>query len=167
MLQAISDALGLDLRAGELGFSHMTWRGLIVFVVAVVLTRVADRRFLGQNAGYDIILGVILGSVLSRGINGDAAFFPSLWVSTLLVLFHHVLCTAAHRSHGFARLVKGPPRVLIQDGVVDRDEMRRCKITDGELEENLRLNNETSVANVEQARLEQNGKISVVTRKDR
>jgi uncharacterized membrane protein YcaP (DUF421 family) len=168
MWDLMERAFGLQLRAGELAFSHMAWRGLVVFVFAVVLARVADRRFLGHNAGYDIMLGVILGSVLSRGINGDAAFFPTLGVSALLILLHHLLCTAAFRWHGFSRLVKGRPRVLIADGQANHAELRRCKITNGEIDENLRLSGKlTKVSEVKEARLEQNGRISVIPRDDR
>jgi uncharacterized membrane protein YcaP (DUF421 family) len=159
-------ALGLSLAPHDLGFGHMAARAAIVFCVAVLLARVGDRRMLGHNAGFDIMLLVVLGSVLSRGINGQAAFFPTLGASALLVLLHDVLSRLALRWHWFSKAVKGVPLVLVRDGRVDEAERRRNKITHDDLDENLRLNgNVMSAAEVAEARLERNGTISVVKKK--
>jgi uncharacterized membrane protein YcaP (DUF421 family) len=160
---SVDRLLGLSRKASELEFSHMTCRTLVVFCLAVLLFRVADRRFLGRNAGYDVMLGVVLGSVLSRGINGDASFFPTLGASAVLVILHHVLSALAYRSHVCSVGFKGRPRTLVQDGQVDHDELRRCKITADDLDENLRIHGGVmGTDDVREARLERNGEISVV-----
>ncbi len=163
-LRATADRiLGLSLQSHDLHFSHMAARALIVFVFAVILARAGDRRMLGHNAGFDIMLLVVLGSVLSRGINGQAAFFPSLGASALLVVLHDLLGRFALRWHWFSKLTKGDPRVLVRDGKKIPAELRRNKITGDDLEENLRLNgNVAGVAETAEARLERNGSISVV-----
>jgi uncharacterized membrane protein YcaP (DUF421 family) len=160
--------LGLSLQAHDLGFGHMVARALIVFCFGVLLARLGDRRMLGHNAGFDIMLLVVLGSVLSRGINGQAAFFPSLGASAVLVLLHDILGRLALHWHGFSVLVKGRPRVLVRDGRLMDDELRRNKITHDDLDENLRLNGSVNGAgDVAEARLERNGNISVVKAKSR
>jgi uncharacterized membrane protein YcaP (DUF421 family) len=162
----VRDLLGLDLKPDELEVSHMALRGLVVFVFAVVLVRLADRRFLGRNAGFDVMLGIILGSVLSRAINGAAAFFPTLAASAVLVILHHVLGTAACYSRTFSWLVKGKPIILVQDGHSDDSALKRAKITPDDLDENLRINgNERDLAKIAEARLERNGTVSVVKAK--
>jgi uncharacterized membrane protein YcaP (DUF421 family) len=155
--------LGLGLSAGQLEFHHMAWRTFIVFCVAVTLARLGARRMLSHSAGFDIMVAVVLGSVLSRGINGDAAFLPTLGASALLVLLHHLLATLTFRSHWLSQLVKGRPRMLVRDGKLDRREMARSKITFDDLDENLRLHgNVRATDHVAEARLERNGAVSVV-----
>jgi uncharacterized membrane protein YcaP (DUF421 family) len=159
-------ALGLELSARDLHFSHMAARSFVVFCFAIVLARAADRRFMGRSACFDFMLAVILGSVLSRGINGQAPFFATLGASALLVLLHHVVGTIAFRSHWFSDLVKGRDVVLVRDGQVDEGALRRNRITYDDLCENLRTNgNVHSLEDVEEARLERNGSVSVVKRK--
>jgi uncharacterized membrane protein YcaP (DUF421 family) len=161
--EMVDRVLGLHLEAANLGFGHMTLRAMIVFCVAVVLARVGNRRLLAHNAGFDIMLLVVLGSVLSRGINGQAAFFPTLGVSAVLVGLHHLVATLALHSHWFSQLAKGSPRTLVRRGQVDQAAMRKAKISGDDLEENLRLNGGVSdVREVAEARLERNGSISVV-----
>jgi uncharacterized membrane protein YcaP (DUF421 family) len=155
--------LGLDLKPDEMGVSHMALRGVVVFFFAVILSRVADRRFLGRNAGFDMMLGIILGSVLSRAINGQAAFGPTLFASATLVVLHRLLGTAACHSEAISRLVKGQPIVLVRNGRKDEAELKRAKITPDDLDENLRINgNERELDKVAEARLERNGTVSIV-----
>src|SRR5687768_3380441 len=83
--------LGLSVDPSDLHFRHMAARAFIVFAAAVTLARLGARRLLSHNAGFDIMVAVILGSVLSRGINGEASFFPTLGASAVLVALHHAL----------------------------------------------------------------------------
>lgn len=164
--EAFDRLLGLHVQSKDLEFTQMAARSLVVFCFAIFLARVADRRFMGRSACFDFMLGVILGSVLSRGVNGQAAFFPTLGASALLVIFHRLVGTLAYHSHWFSMLVKGTGRVLVRGGRVADDEMRRNRITFDDLCENLRLNGTVDeVADVEKATLERNGSISVVLRK--
>jgi uncharacterized membrane protein YcaP (DUF421 family) len=166
--EAIGAVLGLDVSAHDLAFRHMAARALVVFSFGVMLARIADRRMLAHNAGFDIVILVVLGSVLSRGINGGAAFFPSLGASAVLVALHHVVATIAFRSHAFSQWLKGKPRVLVRDGRPDRRELRRNKFTDADLDESLRLNGGVAgTGEVAEARLERNGSVSVVKTKSR
>ena len=159
--------LGLSLQAQELHFSHMAWRTGIVFIFGVALARLGDRRFLGHSAGFDIMMAIILGSVLSRGINGQAPFFPTLGASALLVLLHHVLAKLAFHSHRVSLLIKGSPRSLVRDGKPVEGELRRSNITRADLDEHLRLHGGViGPDDVAEARLERNGSVSVVKAKD-
>jgi uncharacterized membrane protein YcaP (DUF421 family) len=163
----LDELLGLSVEARDLEFDHMAWRGLVVFCYAVLLTRLGARRLLAHSAGFDIMVAVVLGSVLSRAINGQAAFFPTLGVSALLVLLHHVLATLTFHSHWLSQLIKGRPHVLVRDGKMDRVQMARSKITNDDLDENLRLHgNVRNAADVAEARLERNGAVSVVKTMD-
>lgn len=155
--------LGLHAEPANLSWGQMSARAVIVFIWGIIIVRAGDRRLLGRNAGFDMLLVVILGSVLSRGINGQAAFFPTLGVSAVLVCLHHLLAVATLHSDFLSRLVKGRPRTLVKAGAIDPPEMRRARFTRDDLEENLRLNgNVADITQVREARLERDGSVSVV-----
>ncbi len=161
--EIVRTVLGLGVAPGDLALRQMAARAFVVFVFAVFLARVADRRILGHNAGFDIMLLVVLGSVLSRAINGEAAFFPTLGASAVLVGLHHIIASLALRSHWFSGLLKGKARTLVRDGKVDDQALGETKFTREDLDENLRLNGGVDdVAQVAEARLERNGTVSVV-----
>jgi uncharacterized membrane protein YcaP (DUF421 family) len=159
----LKNLLGLSLDPTELKLHHMAWRSAIVFIWAIVAARLADRRFLGANAIFDVMMSVIFASVLSRAINGDAAFFPSMGAALVLVLLHRVLGILAYNFHSISVLLKGRQYVLVRNGQMDKEAMRRNRITVDDLEENLRLfGNLRDLAKVAEARLERSGTISVV-----
>lgn len=164
MLAEFLDALlGLSLPPHLLQTSHVAWRTAIVFFAGVALVRLANRRLLGRNAGFDVLLGVLLGSVLSRAINGTAPFGPTLVAGALLVALHHLLAAAATRWHGLSRLVKGQPHVLVRDGRVQPAALARCDLSAEDLEEELRLQGHTGdPREIAEARLERTGTVSVV-----
>lgn len=71
------DLLGLHRAASDLTFLNMALRTVIVFAAGIVFLRLGARRELGRYAGFDIVMMVILGSVLSRGIIGQSPFFAT------------------------------------------------------------------------------------------
>ena len=104
----INWALGIGLEPNDLTWAQVSLRGIIIFIAAVVMVRLADKRFMGKKAAFDVILGFILASMLSRGINGSAALFPTLVCGFVLVALHRVMAAIAFRCHGFGVLVKAP-----------------------------------------------------------
>jgi uncharacterized membrane protein YcaP (DUF421 family) len=162
------ELLGLSLQPHELHYSHPVWRTVIVFLFGVVIVRVSNRRLLGRNAGFDVLLGVLLGSVLSRAINGTAPFAPTLLASALLIALHHLLAAASTRWHGLSRLLKGAPHTLIRDGRVQQGALARCDLSTEDLEEELRQHGHTpDPRDIAEARLERTGVIRVVLRATR
>jgi uncharacterized membrane protein YcaP (DUF421 family) len=160
--------LGLGAAPTELTFVQISLRGILVFVVALVAVRCADRRFLSGKTAFDAVLGFILASMLARAVNGSSAFFPTLGGAFVLVLLHRAVASLARRSHVFGNLVKGRSDVLVRDGHPDSAAMIRNRVSSHDLLEDLRLNgNVGSEEAADLAVLERNGQISVVRREQR
>ena len=110
----ISEILGLN--ANPLNLWQMGAGAIVVYSVGLILVRTAgDRHFIGKYAAFDVILSIILGSTVSRTINGSALFFPSLVAAFVLVAMHWLVAAISFRLARFETLIKGNPRILIQD----------------------------------------------------
>jgi uncharacterized membrane protein YcaP (DUF421 family) len=165
--EVLQKLIGSGLQPKDLTFLQITLRGVIVFVVALIMVRLADKRFFARKAAFDVILGFILASMLARAVNGSAAFFSTLGVGFILVGLHRLLGAIAFRSDRFGILVKGTEDVLVENGKLKPDAMRKAHISEKDLLADLRLNGMVGdPADVKVARLERDGKISVVTRKN-
>ena len=166
MIQAVWDvmswALGLD--AIRLTLWQMGLRAAVIYVAALVMVRlVGDRRFIGKYAALDVLLTVVLGSTLSRAINGSAPFFDSLGAALVLVGMHWLFSAIAFHFDRFDTLIKGHSRILIQDGQINRKAMRKSHISQKDLESSLRLVGKlTEPSQVKVARLESSGDISII-----
>ena len=111
----------------------------------------------------DAVLLVILAAVLSRAINGSAAFFATLGGGVVLVLIHRLFAYLAFYSHGFGILVKGRPDVIVRDGYCDLNVMRRNHVSMHDLDEDMRLSaNTDDLSDIQLARVERSGDISFI-----
>lgn len=163
---AVRFALGLGLDGKELGLGQMALRAAVVYVATVAMVRLGKKRFMGKATAFDVILGIMLGSIVSRAITGNAPFVPTLGAAAVLLALHAAFSAIGCRFHGFGKMVKGGARLLVRDGTVDWAAMRRAHLTQGDLDEDLRRHGMTDVSGVAEARLERNGDISVITAKD-
>lgn len=155
--------LGLSVEPKDLTFVQISLRGIIVFLATLIMVRLGHKRSLAHRTPFDAILLVILASVLSRAINGSAAFFATIGGGVVLVMLHRLFAHLAYYSHGFGILVKGKPDVIVRDGECDFPVMRRNHVSTHDLEEDMRLNAHLDeLAQVRLARVERSGEISFI-----
>ena len=155
--------LGLGVEPKDLTFIQISLRGIIVFLVTLTTMRLGHKRSLSRKTPFDAVLLVILAAVLSRAINGSAAFFATLGGGVVLVVLHRLFAHLAYYSHGFGILVKGQPDTIVHDGECDFRMMRRNHISMHDLEEDMRLGAHIDdLSRVRLARVERSGDISFI-----
>ena len=155
--------LGLGVEPKDLTFIQISLRGIIVFLVTLTTMRLGHKRSLSRKTPFDAVLLVILAAVLSRAINGSAAFFATLGGGVVLVVLHRLFAHLAYYSHGFGILVKGRPDTIVHDGECDFRMMRRNHISMHDLEEDMRLGARIDdLSRVRLARVERSGDISFI-----
>jgi uncharacterized membrane protein YcaP (DUF421 family) len=160
-VNTIEQWLGTD--AQQLSFAQMAVRAILVFVFALALVRLAGKRFLGRQTAFDTVLGIIVGSVLSRAINGSAPLLPTLGASLVLLAVHRLFGSMAYRSVRMRRWIKGSASKLMDEGAIQWRAMAHDHVTSDDLVEELRLKSQSeNVAEIRSAYLESNGKISVI-----
>ena len=155
-------ALGLGLDSKDLGTAQMALRAAVVYAAMVVVVRLGKKRFMGQATAFDVILGIMLGSVASRAITGNAPLGPALAAAAALLAMHWAFSALALRWRRFGVAIKGRPVVLVREGRTDERAMRAAHLTGHDLEEDLRRRGVGGVEQVAEARLERNGDISVI-----
>src|SRR5262245_23442408 len=90
--------LGLGVEPRDLTFVQISLRGIVVFLVTLATVRLGHKRSLSRKTPFDAVLLVILAAVLSRAINGSAAFFATLG-GVVLVLLHRLFAFLTFYSH--------------------------------------------------------------------
>ena len=165
-MESLNWALGIGMDPKTFNVLQVSLRAFVIYLGGLAILRVGENRFLGKFTAFDIILGFVLGGILSRAINGSGPLFPTLIATSLLVGLHFLLARTAFHSRRFGQAVKGMPEVLVRDGEVVWEGMRRKSLSERDLEEALRLKASlTTCEQVEEARFERNGDISVIKKK--
>jgi uncharacterized membrane protein YcaP (DUF421 family) len=164
---SFSSLLGLQVDPKELTFLQISLRGLFVFVISLAIIRLGHKRSLARKTAFDAVLLVIVAAVLSRAINGSAAFFPTLGGALVIVVFHRVLGFGAYRWRWVGFLVKGVPEIIVENGERQRGAMRRNHISNHDLEEDLRLAAHIEdLSDIQIARIERSGDISFIKKQE-
>lgn len=141
---------------------QMSLRAASVYVIAIVIVRIGKKWFMSRGTAFDLILAIVFGSIVSRVITGDAPFLPGIAAVLTLVLMHWLFSAASLRWKEFSRLVKGQPVLLVRDGIIVQEGMKRTHISDGNLRQDLRQKGVSALGEVAEAHLEPNGEVSVI-----
>jgi len=157
--------LGLPLESHELGILQMSLRAVVVYIGTVLIVRLGKKRFMGRATAFDVILGIMLGSIVSRAVTGNAPLLPALAASAVLIAIHWFFSAIAVHWHAFGRTIKGGSTVVIRDGSVDEHVLRKAHMTEHDLWEDLRTKGISELRQVAEARLERSGQLSVIRAK--
>ena len=150
----------------SLQWYQVTLRALIVYIAALAMVRIGEKRFMGKNTAFDIILGIILGSVVSRAVNSTGTIFPTILGGFVLVGLHWLMAVISFKSDRLGDLFKGNASQLVKNGEISWDVMERSHISEKDLMSQVRTEGNTEdLRSVEKAYLERSGQISVIKSK--
>src|SRR5262245_28018293 len=155
---------GGDFPSEPLRLHQAIARAVVVYLAGVAIIRIGKSRSIGRITSIDVILGFVLGSLLSRGITGHASLSGTLGASAALVATHWLLTRLACQWHWFGDLVKGHADVIVENGKILCDKMRKHNISQHDLDEALRLKGIDDIGRVRRAYKERNGEVSVLER---
>ena len=142
-------------------------RAAVIFVFVYLLTRLLGRRELSSLEPFALILLVVLGDLVQQGVtqNDSSLTGAILAISTIGLL----TVALSYLSFKFKRLrpvLNGEPIVLVEDGKLIEDNLKRQRLTREEIGAEARLEGIAAIEDVRWAILETNGRISFVKRED-
>lgn len=148
-----------------LNYYQMGARAFVIFFITLFLIRLAGMRTIGKKSAFDTALTIMLGALLSRVIVGASDFVPTICAGTVIAVIHRLLAWVAMGSPMIEKVIKGQQRTLYQHGQIQWKNMKRACVSENDLLESVRLKaNVTSLSDIEEAHIESNGEISVVTK---
>jgi uncharacterized membrane protein YcaP (DUF421 family) len=142
-------------------------RAIVVYGFLIAILRLTGKRQVGQLAPFDLVLLLVLSNAVQNSMNGgDNSLVGGMISACALIATNYAVGYATFRSKRLARLIEGTPQVIVHNGHVYRDIMKKEKLTQDELDAALRQAGCASIEQVHFAILENNGQISVGLKKD-
>jgi uncharacterized membrane protein YcaP (DUF421 family) len=145
---------------GHLGLVATKAALLFVFVVAAL--RISPRRTLSDLSVYDFVTAVAVGSIVGRVPNATDASFATGAVTLVVLLVLNRLIAATRVTAPLARIFDHPPAVLVHKGRIDKQALRRERLTEQDLASILRAKGFGDIAEIEYVIFEPGGAISVI-----
>jgi uncharacterized membrane protein YcaP (DUF421 family) len=140
-------------------------RGTLAFLFVWFLTRATGRRELSTMGPFDIILLVVLGDLIQQGVTqNDFSVVGMMLAGGTIGLMTILFSYSNFRFPRLRPMLEGEPVVLVERGKRIEKNLRRERITHGELAAQARLQKIVSLDEVEWAVLETNGQISFIAK---
>lgn len=147
----------------ELNVLQMSMRSLIAFLITLILIRIAGIRTFGKRSGFDNVVTIMLGAILSRTVAGASPFLPTVAASLVLVLVHRLIGRLTYRHSVFSKLVKSEAVCLYKNGAPLYENMKQTDISLHDMEEAIRMQlHKDSFDGIKAMYIERTGSISIV-----
>jgi uncharacterized membrane protein YcaP (DUF421 family) len=142
-------------------------RTTAVYVVIIAGFRVSGRRLTAQLEPFDFVIILLVANAVQNAMVGaDVTLGGGIVSAATLFVLNYVVSELSYRFAPVRRFVEGSGRVLILDGKFVAGALQREHLTQDDITRIVesRLNQDTSVADIEKAVLEIDGTVSIVKR---
>lgn len=138
------------------------FRTIFLYLVLLVVIRLMGKRQIGQMEASEFVVTMLVANLASIPMQDSAIPLYSGLVPIITVLGSElVLATLSMRSIRLRKLLCGKPVILIENGKILQNNLRRTRVTINELMGHLREKDVLDLQSVQYAILETNGNLSV------
>lgn len=142
-------------------------RTLLLYVIIILAVRIMGKRQISDLQTSELVVTLLISDVASIPMQNTAQPLVSGLIPMVILISCELVVSAAMlKSSRFRKFVCGKPVIIINDGKVDQNEMRRLRMSTEDLFEELRQANIFSISEVSYGIVETNGKLSVLKKSE-
>jgi len=147
--------------------TNILLRTSIIYLFLITIMRLMGKRQLGELEVSELVSTLLLSDIAALPITDQEtpivyAIIPIIIITT----FEITLSVLLTRFPAFKNILSPRPSALIRAGKIDAKEMKKNRISIDELISELRQKDVYDLSEVEYAIMEQNGKITVVKKRE-
>ena len=137
-------------------------RTIVLYLILIAVIRLMGKRQIGQMEASEFVVTMLVANLASIPMQDGGIPLYSGLIPILTVLgLELVLSTLSLRSIRFRKLLCGKPVILIENGQILQENLRKTRVTLDELTGHLREKDVLDLSAVQFAILETNGNLSV------
>jgi len=149
------------------GWVFIISRCLIFLVLLFITTKILGKKQISELSFFEYIAGITIGSIAGEVVTGlESNLYHGALAIIVFGLVTFLVDFFSIRSKKFRDIVEGKGTVIIKDGKILEDNLKKEKYTIDELLALLRQKNIFQVADVEFAVLEPRGNLSTLLKKE-
>ncbi|WP_124981038.1 DUF421 domain-containing protein [Nonlabens xiamenensis] len=140
---------------------------MAIFAIIIVITRIFGLRTFAKMSSFDFASTIAVGSVLaSICLNKDQSILKGAITLFAIIAFQTLFSLLVRKMDWFKKLFTNDPQLLMIDGKILYDNLKRCNVGEGDLIAKLREANVHDYNEVRAAVLESTGDVSILHNKD-
>lgn len=139
-------------------------RAATIYLVLMILFKVAGRRSLAELTTFDLVLLMVIGEATQQALLGDDfSLTNAILVIITLITIDIGFSLIKQRSRWFSHVLDGGPTVLVEHGQVLYKRLKHARMDEEDILEAARsAQGIVELKQIKFAILERNGKISVI-----
>ncbi|MGG4442346.1 DUF421 domain-containing protein [Brevibacillus fortis] len=146
---------------------NITLRAIGAIAYLFLLTKIIGKRQIKQLTYIEYIVGISIGSIAAfMATEMDGPIYHSLIAMGVFALFPVLMEWLSLKSKFLRDFFEGKSTVLIKEGKILEDNLKKERLTTEDLMEQLRVKNVFRVADVEFALMETSGEVSVLLKSE-
>jgi uncharacterized membrane protein YcaP (DUF421 family) len=147
----------------DLNILQMSSRGIVIFIIALLLIRLSGRRSFGIRTPFDNIITISLGGILSRAVVGASDFFPVIVCCFVIVSMHRMFGWLVVHHKAFGKLVEGDKIELYKEGKFINENFEKGLVCREDIMQGIRKSALTEdLDKIDKIYMERNGEISPI-----
>ena len=141
----------------------VTIRAISSLITLFLVTKMLGKKQVSQLSLFDYVIGISIGNFAAEmTINLESKEINGIWAVVLFGLFAYFISYITMKSMCLRRFFMGTPTVLIQDGKILENNLRKMKFDINDMLEEIRSKGYFDLSQVEYAVLEANGEVSIL-----
>lgn len=144
------------------------WLSLGSLLALFILTKLMGNKEMSQLSMFDYIIGITIGSIaaeMSTALESD--FMQPLLAMIIYALASVIISFVSYKSLKVNRFLSGPSLVLLDNGELYRNNLKKSKLDLTEFLMQCRTNGYFNLSDIQTAILEPNGKISFLPKAEK
>ncbi|MDN3667528.1 DUF421 domain-containing protein [Algibacter miyuki] len=139
-----------------------------VFTAIMIITRIFGLRTFAKMSSFDFASTIAVGSILaSIVINKDQNLLKGILALVCIIGFQTLFSFLVRKNDWFKTLFTNKPQMLMKDGEIFYDNLKRCNVDVSDLMGKLREANVHKLSEVQAVVFESTGDISVLHSADK
>ncbi len=138
-------------------------RSIVLYIIVLIVMRLMGKREIGQLQPFELAIAIMIADLASIPMTDIGIPISNGIIPICGLLVMHLLISSINiKSRKMRELICGKPTILIYQGRIDEQKLKKERFTINELQEKLRSSNVMDLGDVEYAILETSGDITVI-----
>lgn len=142
-------------------------RTLILYFVVIISIRLMGKRQVCELQPYELVITLMISDLASLPMQDPRLPLLLGIIPIITLLFIKILLTEIQQhSHWFEKLVDGTPSIIISNGELNLEMIKKQRLTINDILEELRGAGYLDINDIQYAIMETNGTISIIPKSD-
>ena len=138
-------------------------RTAILYFIVIISIRLMGKRQIGELQPYELVITLMLSDLASLPMQDTRLPLLLGIVPIITLLFVKILISEIQQhSRLFEKLLDGTPSIIISDGEINLEMMKKQSLTMNDILEELRSAGYLDISDIQYAIIETNGTISII-----